>query len=41
MAEPDRALRIFLQKAGDLRVEVDKVNPDPPTDRLWSIWFRD
>lgn len=30
MAEADCALRIFLQKARDLRVEVDKVNPDPP-----------
>src|SRR6478736_7893100 len=30
MAESDRSLPIFLQKARDLRVEVDKVNPDPP-----------
>jgi hypothetical protein len=30
MAETESALRVLHQRARSLRVEVDKVNPDPP-----------
>jgi hypothetical protein len=37
MTETDRAIQFLLQEAKNLRVEVDKVNADPPRTGFRSI----